>query len=94
MCYNNGQLCLQTPTHVAHASRLDQFRCEFVQSTKMLFIGSTHDAMAADIVGLDQLIEEHMTHGDNEYKLFMDAGYPIGKNLTRVNRKLVIFHNS
>ena len=44
-----------------------------------LFLGSMHDAMAADIVGLDQLVEEHMTHNGNEYKLFLDAAYPIGK---------------
>ena len=42
------------------------------------FIGSTHDAMAADIVGLDLLVQQHMTHGGTEYKLFLDAGYPIG----------------
>jgi len=52
------------------------------------FDGSTHDAMAADIVGLDQLIEEHMTHGDNEYKLFLDAGYPIGRAMITPFRRI------
>ena len=36
--------------------------------------------MAADIVGLDLLVQEHMTHGGVEYNLFLDAGYPIGTN--------------
>ena len=36
--------------------------------------------MASIIVGLDQLIEEHMTYDGTEYKLFLDAGYPIGIN--------------
>ena len=37
--------------------------------------------MAGDIVGLDMLVQEHMTHDDVEYNLFLDAGYPIGKSL-------------
>ena len=37
-----------------------------------------HDAMCSDIVGLDQLIHDHMTHDGIEYNLFLDACYPIG----------------
>ena len=44
-------------------------------------IGSTHDSMAADIVGLDKLIGDHMTYDGIGYKLFLDAGYPIGKTM-------------
>ena len=35
--------------------------------------------MAADIVGLDLLVQQHMTHNGTEYRLFLDAGYPVGK---------------
>ena len=38
--------------------------------------------MAADIVGLDLLVQQHMTHNGTEYKLFLDAGYPVGKFCT------------
>ena len=41
--------------------------------------GSMHDAMTADIVGLDQLIQENMTHDGVQYNLFLDAAYPIGR---------------
>ena len=34
--------------------------------------------MAGDIVGLDLLVQEHLTHDGIEYNLFLDAGYPIG----------------
>ena len=39
--------------------------------------------MAADIVGLDLLVQQHMTHNGTEYRLFLDAGYPVGKFCTK-----------
>ena len=40
--------------------------------------------MAADIVGLDLLVQEHLTHNGIEYNLFLDAGYPIGEKYLKV----------
>ena len=40
--------------------------------------------MAADIVGLDLLVQEHLTHNGIEYNLFLDAGYPIGENISKL----------
>ena len=46
------------------------------------FDGSTHDSYAADVVGLDQLLIEHLTfdHGA-QFNLFLDLGYRLGHRL-------------
>ena len=46
------------------------------------FDGSTHDSLAADIVGLDDLITEHCSFNDGtNFNLFLDMGYRLGRNM-------------
>ena len=46
------------------------------------FDGSTHDSLAADIVGLDDLLTEHFSYNDGtQYNLFLDMGYRLGQNM-------------
>lgn len=46
------------------------------------FDGSTHDSLAADIVGLDELLTEHFSFDDGtQFNLFLDMGYRLGANM-------------
>ena len=46
------------------------------------FDGSTHDSYAADVVGLDQLLIEHLTFADGaQFDLFLDLGYRLGHSM-------------
>jgi len=47
------------------------------------FDGSTHDSMAADIVGLDDLLIEHYSFQEDgtQFNLFLDAGYRVGHSM-------------
>jgi len=46
------------------------------------FDGSTHDSLAADIVGLDDLLIEHFSFEDGiHFNLFLDPGYRVGHSM-------------
>jgi len=46
------------------------------------FDGSTHDSLAADIVGLDDLLIEHYSFDDGtQFNLFLDPGYRLGHSM-------------
>ena len=46
------------------------------------FDGSTHDSSAADVVGLYQLLIEHLTFDDRaKFNLFLDLGYRLGHSM-------------
>eukprot|EP00092_Neocalanus_flemingeri_P082526 GFUD01103359.1.p1 GENE.GFUD01103359.1~~GFUD01103359.1.p1 ORF type:complete len:413 (-),score=56.89 GFUD01103359.1:81-1319(-) len=52
------------------------------------FDGSTHDSLAADIVGLDDLLMEHLSFDDGtHFNLFLDAGYRVGHSMITPYRR-------